>query len=125
MENMTTEQFEANERKLILEENEVMEALKVTKVLTDYINTFSDKSNAFNKAMQREHRTLQQAFTKLALSWLEHIANDDYKTDPRNEQSKQIAERLLGLFKEYNERQGYSGPTLDLMSKPSGYLGCI
>jgi uncharacterized membrane-anchored protein YjiN (DUF445 family) len=125
MENLTAEQFEANERQIIKEENQIRDALKVTKVLTDYLNTFSDKNKAFNKAMEREHRTLQQAFTKLALSWLEHIASDDYRTDPRNEQSKQIAQQLLAEFRAYQRRQGYTGSTLDIMSKPSEFLGCI
>jgi hypothetical protein len=92
---------------------------------SDYVNTFGDKSPEFCKAMSVEHRTLQQSFTKLCLKWLEHIASDEYRTDPRNEQAKKIAIDLLEGFKEKQIKEGYTNETLNLMSKPSSWLGCI
>ena len=102
-----------------------MEAKDLTNQITDYLNTFGDKSEDFNQAMSREHRTLQQNFTRLCLKWLEHIASDEYHTDGRNEQSKDIAKKLLGGFKELQTKEGYTERTLELMSKPSGHLGMI
>lgn len=93
--------------------------------VSDYVNTFNDKGNEFCKAMSCEHRTLQQSFTKLCLNWLEHCASDEYRTDARNEQSKRIAMELLDCFKQKQIKEGFTGETLKLMSKPSGYLGCI
>ena len=102
-----------------------MDAKELTNIITDHLNTFGDKSEAFNQAMSREHRTLQQNFTRLCLKWLEHVASDEYYTDGRNEQSKDIAQALLGGFKDLKAQEGYTGSTLEMMSKPSGYLGTI
>ena len=102
-----------------------MDSRELTNIITNHLNTFGDKSEAFNEAMSREHRTLQQNFTRLCLKWLEHVASDNYSTDGRNEQSKDIAQTLLNGFKELKIKEGYSGHSLDMMSKPSGYLGTI
>ena len=102
-----------------------MDAKELTNLITDHLNTFGDKSEAFNQAMSREHRTLQQNFTRLCLKWLEHVASDDYLTDGRNEQSKEVAQTLLAGFKDLKAQEGYTGSTLEMMSKPSGYLGTI
>jgi hypothetical protein len=102
-----------------------MDANQITEEITNYLNSYNDKSEEFNKAMSREHRTLQQNFTRLCLKWLEHVASDEYYTDGRNEQSKDIAQKLLGGFKELQIKEGYTGRSLEMMSKPSGYLGTI
>jgi uncharacterized membrane-anchored protein YjiN (DUF445 family) len=102
-----------------------MQTKELVQEITDYVNTFGDKSKEFNKSMSCEHRTLQQSFTKLCLSWIEHVAKDEYLTDGRNEQSKKIAQQLLEGFKDKQIKEGFTGHTLELMSKPSGYLGCI
>jgi len=98
---------------------------ELVKEVTDYVNTFNNKGQEFCEAMSCEHRTLQQSFTKLCLNWLEHCASDEYRTDGRNEQSKKIAMELLEGFKQKQIKEGFTGDTLRLMSKPSGYLGCI
>jgi hypothetical protein len=98
---------------------------EIVNEITDYVNTFNNKEQEFCKAMSAEHRTLQQSFTKLCLSWLEHCAGSEYRTDGRNEQSKKIAMELLEGFRERQIKEGYTGDTLELMSKPSGYLRCI
>ena len=103
--------------------------MKQTKELvqevSDYVNTFNNKGQEFCEAMSCEHRTLQQSFTKLCLQWIEHCASAEYRTDGRNEQSKKIAMELLEGFKQKQIKEGFTGDTLRLMSKPSGYLGCI
>lgn len=93
--------------------------------ITDYLNTFNSKEKEFCEAMSCEHRTLQQSFTKLCLQWIEHCASDEYRTDGRNEQSQKIARELLEGFKDKQIKEGFTGETLKLMSKPSGYLSCI
>lgn len=102
-----------------------MDAKELTNIITNHLNTFGDKSEEFNQAMSREHRTLQQNFTRLCLKWLEHVASDEYLTDGRNEQSKDIAQKLLGGFKDLQAKEGFTGSTLEMMSKPSGHLGMI
>lgn len=69
--------------------------------ITDFVNS-SSRGSDFNELMAREHRTLQQSFTRLCLRWLEHISQDEYKTDLRNEKSKEVAKELISKFKENN-----------------------
>jgi len=102
-----------------------MDAKELAEIITNHLNTFGDKSEAFNDAMSRQHRTLQQNFTRLCLKWLEHVASDEYSTDGRNEQSKEVAQKLLAGFKDLQIKEGFSGVTLEMMSKPSGHLGMI
>ena len=93
--------------------------------IANYVNTFTDKGEEFCEAMSRQHRTLQQSFTKLCLQWLEHCASPEYRTDGRNEQSQKIARELLEGFKQKQVNEGFTGSTLELMSKASGWLRCI
>jgi len=102
-----------------------MDAKELAEIITNHLNTFGDKSEAFNDAMSRQHRTLQQNFTRRSLKWLEHVASDEYSTDGRNEQSKEVAQKLLAGFKDLQIKEGFSGVTLEMMSKPSGHLGMI
>lgn len=97
----------------------------LVKQITNYVNSFSDKSQLFNQAMSNEHRTLQQSFTKLCLSWLEHVASPEYTFDCRNENSVAVAETLMTLFRERQEGLGFKGATLDMMAKPSRHLPLI
>lgn len=92
--------------------------------LTDYVNTFGDVHTEFIKIMETEHRTLQQSFTRLCLKWIEHVASEKYRYDLRNQQSHETCKLMMELFKDY---QGltYDGATLEMMSKPSGYLSSI
>ena len=102
-----------------------MDAKDLTHEITNFLNSYGDKSEAFNEAMSREHRTLQQNFTRLCLKWLEHVASDEYSTDARNEQSKDISQKLLAGFKYLQIKEGFTGGTLEMMSKPSRHLGMI
>ncbi len=96
------------------------------RVMADLVNTFSDKGSEFAKEMSKEHNTLQQSFTKLCFQWIEHVASDKYQTDGRNEGSKKIAKEVLEAFKEkLKVEEGYTGETLEVMSKPSGYCRMI
>lgn len=98
---------------------------EVVQAITDYVNSYSSKEKEFCEAMSREHRTLQQSFTKLCFQWLEHVSSPDYRTDGRNEQSKRVSKQLLDSFTEMKRKEGYSGSTLELVSKPSLNLSLI
>lgn len=89
------------------------QATQIAESITDYVNTFSRREE-FNLAMSSQHRTLQQSFTRLCLKWLEHISNDEYRTDLRNQASKEIAQKIIADFKEKNN--GFV---------PSDYIGLI
>ena len=100
------------------------DAKKIVSNLTEYVNTFGDVHTEFIKNMETEHRTLQQSFTKLCLKWIEHVGSSEYRFDDRNKQSHETCRLMLELFKDY---QGltYDGATLEMMSRPSGFLGTI
>lgn len=102
-----------------------MEAKKLTNEITNFLNTYGDKSKDFNKAMSGEHRTLQQNFTRLCLGWIEHCASGDYYTDGRNEASKKTSKDILKAFKNLQKENGYNGEMLKLMSKLSGHLPTV
>jgi len=86
-------------------------AKEVTSLLTDYLNNFNYGENSayFNEAMSREHRTLQQNFARLIFSYIEFMASDEYRTDGRNEASKQLA---MDIVRMYNDevKQTYGKP---------------
>jgi hypothetical protein len=86
--------------------------------ITSALNTFSTKEveNTLIDRIGRDHRTLQQAFTRLCLKWIEHCASSGYPIDPRNEQSHLVSKDLLeGFFLKKGEED----------FKPSDYLRTI
>lgn len=78
------------------------DATKLVEHITDYANNYSMKPLEFIEAMEKEHRTLQQSFTKLCLLWIENCASEAYRYDGRNEASHTISAELLQLFKQVN-----------------------
>jgi len=94
---------------------------EVVRHVSDYFNSFSSKETAFITEMERQHRTLQQSFTKAVLMWLEHLATEDYHVDSRNEGSQTTARKLMEgwrMLGEADETQTYG-------SKPSQWLRMI
>jgi hypothetical protein len=89
-------------------------AKEVVENVTDYLNTFSNVEQEFILEMNREHRTLQQSFTKLCLAWIENCATQDYRFDGRNEASHTISKDIVENFK--INKDGF---------KPSDYLCSI
>lgn len=59
------------------------------------LNTMSFDYEGFCKEMTKEHRTLQQSFTRLCIHWLCTCADDEYRYDGRNEASHLIAKALI------------------------------
>lgn len=98
-------------------------AKKVTSLLTDYVNgyDYASQSEYFNEAMSREHRTLQQSFTRLALRWLEYVASEEYRYDDRNHDSHVIAEDITREFGKFIKTKYGAGATPD----PHRYIGTV
>ena len=63
--------------------------------IADMVNNFSFDPNMVCKALEREHKTLQQTFTRLCIAWLCTCASDEYRTDGRNEASHNVAKALI------------------------------
>ena len=59
------------------------------------LNSLSFDPEDFCKEFIKEHRTIQQSFTRLCIHWLCTCASDDYRFDGRNEASHQIAKALI------------------------------
>jgi hypothetical protein len=72
---------------------------KLVGEITDFVNSYNADRKQFIIMMSREHRTLQQSFTRLVLEWLEHVASGDYIHDDRNKASHEIARDLIEIFK--------------------------
>ena len=62
------------------------EAENVNKVSL-MLNSFSFDPEEFCKEFTKEHRTLQQNFTRLCIEWIKTCASDDYRHDERNRAS--------------------------------------
>lgn len=88
-------------------------AIEISQNIANYVNSFSQRDE-FNVAMSNQHRTLQQSFTRLCLKWLEHISKEEYRTDPRNQSSKDVSVKIVEDFKKNND--GFL---------PSDFLGFI
>lgn len=67
--------------------------------LTNFVNNFNCNHEEFIEAFCREHRTLQQSSFRLFLMLLERLASDEYTFDGRNEQSHQLAKKMIEGFK--------------------------
>ena len=78
-------------------------AHEVASVMTDFVNNFGCDKQGFLEAMGREHRTLQQSFTRLCLRWIEYVASDDYHYDGRNQYSHTTCKQMVELFKKEND----------------------
>lgn len=89
--------------------------IQIAEDLSNAVNTFSFDQQAFNKAMNMQHKTLQQSMGRAFLGWLEDIAKKDNKFfDARNEGLKKLADELIGKFKEEHDN-----------IPPSQFLGYI
>ena len=84
---------------------------KIVADLTHLVNSMSFKPDYFIDAMSREHRTLQQSFTKLCMQWLEHVAHDGYPYDLRNEASHQVCRDIVKLYVSLLENKSNALPS--------------
>jgi hypothetical protein len=64
------------------------------------VNIMGDGEVQFIEGMTREHRTLQQAFTRLCVKWLEDLAVREH-FDPRNEASVNLGKLFVERLDEY------------------------
>ena len=66
--------------------------------VSDMLNSMSFSPEEFCKEFTREHRTIQQNFTRLCIEWIKTCASDEYRHDDRNRAShvkcKEIVETM-------------------------------
>ena len=75
---------------------------EISRELSDMVNTMGFDYKAVSEAMLNEHRTLQQNFTKLCLSWLYTIGDTD-RFDLRNEASVKAGKAVKNALGEYGQ----------------------
>ena len=91
----------------------------------------NEGADAFLEMMSRDHRTLQQSFTRLCLEWLEQVAERQgpQYVDARNEDSQRIAQQLMqGFIAQVAEKNKIT--VKEVMDnwdiyKPSKWLGYV
>jgi len=69
----------------------------VARIMSSYVNSFSDsRTREFVDEMSREHRTLQQNFTRLCAAWLHHLGQDVHDLyDDRNAASVMLGRAFV------------------------------
>lgn len=72
-----------------------MKTSENVQAVSNMLNNMSFNNRDFCKEMCREHRTIQQNFTRLCIEWLCTCASDDYRYDLRNEASHEVAKALI------------------------------
>ena len=89
-------------------------AQNIAREMSNFVNSFSSDHQGFITEMGKDHRTLQQSFTKLCLKWIEFVASDDYRHDLRNQDSHEICKKMIESFQKQNDNW-----------KPSNFLRFI
>lgn len=79
---------------------------KLAEDIARAINNFGFGYKEFCEAMTREHRTLQQSFTRLCIYWLKTCAElEEYQFDGRNEASVMLGKIVMDAL-EKNDIHG-------------------
>jgi hypothetical protein len=78
-------------------------AQNIAREMSNFVNSFSSDHQAFITEMGKDHRTLQQSFTKLCLKWIEFVGSDDYRYDLRNEDSHTTCKKMIRTFQKEND----------------------
>jgi len=69
---------------------------ETVRIMTDFVNNNSCSNNEFAELMGREHRTLQQNFTKLCIAWFVHLSKvKEGWYDLRNEASVKLGKEFV------------------------------
>ena len=98
-----------------------MELEELVNEITNYINRFSLNPDEFNEKMGRQHRTLQQSFTRLCFAWIEYVADENYPHDLRNQASHEIAKDMIKAYNIMMQRRH----EVDINWQPSKSLPVI
>lgn len=68
----------------------------VARILADYVNRLDNTGPEFAEEMGRQHRTLQQNFTRLCVAWLQYLGTSvDYMYDNRNQASVMLGREFV------------------------------
>lgn len=75
--------------------------VRIAEMITSELNSFGFNYKGVCEAMLREHKTLQQSFTRLCVEWLRTLGTaEEWHFDGRNEASRELAKKLLPYLEE-------------------------
>ena len=80
---------------------------KNVETVSTMLNDFGFSAKGFCESMTREHRTLQQSFTRLCIEWLQTYADAEYRYDGRNEASHTIAVEIAQSYGAYHPGESF------------------
>jgi len=105
---------------------------KLAREMSDLMNSSSGAgAEGFIEEMNKDHRTLQQSFTRFCLQWLENVAERQgpQNVDLRNKASQEVCENLMEGWKLYMSKKTNIGGVTFKMNwsdyKPSKWLPFI
>jgi hypothetical protein len=75
-----------------------MTAKEMAETIMGYLNNFSRKpTEELVEELLRQHRTLQQSFSRFCLRWFERLAESPYGFDLRNEASVKLGREITKI----------------------------
>ena len=77
-------------------------AKNIANEMSNFVNSYSSDHKGFIAEMGKDHRTLQQSFTKLCLKWIEFVGSEDYRHDLRNADSHNTCKAMIEAFQKEN-----------------------
>lgn len=79
------------------EEKSRQEAHNVAQAISRFLNVMGeDRLKLLVEEVGRDHRTLQQKFTRVCMLWMEHLAGQEH-FDLRNEASVMLARKIMQI----------------------------
>ena len=77
-----------------------MNGKEVAQAVSGLVNSYGNSERKeFIEAMARDHRSLQQSFTRLCVDWFKKLTTQSH--DLRNEESVKLAKELLPILEQH------------------------
>lgn len=73
---------------------------EAAKMLANAVNDYSFNPKRFAETLPYIHRTLQQSIFRLIVEIINFMADDNYRTDDRNQASHDISKKLVKILEE-------------------------
>jgi len=92
-------------KQYMIEHRRKMEKSKKANEFAEQVINFVSGANdedfeLFCQSMERVHRTHQQRFYNLLLKWTNHISDENFRYDGRNEASVDLAKKIKKVLEE-------------------------
>lgn len=71
------------------------EAKDLAEKMTSFVNSSSTRKKVLFEELDREHRFLQAEVFDMCIKYIQHVANDNYQHDGRNEWCHKFAKQLI------------------------------